>query len=252
MNETQRLIGALKRCLRTRGVTYRRLGKALGLSESSVKRLFSDHSFTVSRLEKICAVLDMTMAELMTMAGGQRAAVAHEAQLTLEQERVLASDGSLLACFYLLLNGHDMDAVARRLTASSRTMRAWLARLAKVNLVVISGRSVRLNARLPIAWRPDGPVRRLYERQVRAEFLQSGFTDSHHSLSFHSAELSQASIRIMLRKLERLSADFAELATLDASVPSRDKTSFAMLAACRPWVFSMFSAYRPRAAAAGD
>ncbi len=247
MSETDRLISALKRCLRTRGITYGKLGKAIGLSESSVKRLFADRSFTIARLERICAVLDMSFADLAALANGSRPQQAEIPMLTLEQERTLARNDSLLACFYLLLNGHETTAIAERLGASQRTMRNWLATLAAAGLLEVKGQAVRLNAKLPIAWRVDGPVRRVYERQVRAEFLQSPFTDRNENLSFHSAELSNASIRIMLRKLERLSMDFAELAALDVQVPARDKVSFAMLAACRPWVFSMFSAYRPRA-----
>src|SRR5690606_6102241 len=62
MNETRRMIDALKRCLRARGMTYRALGRALGLSESSVKRLFAEGSFTLARLERVCGVLDMSVA----------------------------------------------------------------------------------------------------------------------------------------------------------------------------------------------
>ena len=54
MNETKKMLETLKRCLRARGVTYRSLGRSLGLSESSVKRLFADESFTLARLERVC------------------------------------------------------------------------------------------------------------------------------------------------------------------------------------------------------
>lgn len=245
MNETQRLLDTLKRCLRTRGMTYRALGRALGLSESSVKRLFADESFSLVRLERVCRVLDMSMADLVRMASGP--AEAQTSMLTLDQERVLASSAPLLACFYLLLNGRKVDDAARRLGASPKVMRAMLERLASAGLLEIDRRNaVRLHARLPIAWRPEGPVRKLYERQVRAEFLQGPFTRSNESLSFHSAELSPASVRILQRKIERLAADFADLAALDVHVPTREKSSIALLLACRPWVFSMFSAYRTR------
>jgi hypothetical protein len=127
-------------------------------------------------------------------------------------------------------------------------MRALLSRLSTARLLEVDAkRNVRLHAKLPIAWRADGPVRRLYERQVRAEFLQGSFLASNEALSFHSAELSPASIRILLRKIERLAVDFADLAALDILVPAREKTSIALLLACRPWVFSMFSAYRASA-----
>ncbi|HEY6642365.1 helix-turn-helix transcriptional regulator [Povalibacter sp.] len=250
MNETKRMLETLKRCLRARGVTYGRLGKTLGLSESSVKRLFADESFTLSRLERVCSALDMSVADLARMTTGaasQRDVQEQPYSLTLEQERTLASNASLLACFYLLLNGRSVTDTGERLGLSQRAMRTFLNRLSAARLIdTDAGYNVRLHARLPIAWRPEGPVRKLYERQVRAEFLQGAFAASNEALSFHSAELSPASVRILLRKIEKLAADFADLAALDNQVPSRDKTSIALLLACRPWVFSMFSAYRTR------
>lgn len=250
MNETKRMLDTLKHCLRARGMTYRRLGQTLSLSESSVKRLFSDESFTLSRLERVCSALDMSVADLARMTAGGAAGRNVRAQpygLTLEQERTLASNATLLACFYLLLNGHSVAVTEQRLGLTARAMRTFLGKLAAARLVDVDGRrNVRLHARLPIAWRPDGPVRKLYERQVRAEFLQGAFAATNEALTFHSAELSPASVRILLRKIERLGADFADLAALDVQVPSRDKTSVALLLACRPWVFSMFSAYRAR------
>lgn len=248
MNETKNLLETLKRCLRARGVTYHKLGRALGLSESSVKRLFADESFTLARLEKVCGALDMSVADLVRMAAGAR--VAQTFSLTLEQERTLASDASLLALFYLLLNGRSAEAAERRLGLNARTMRALLGRLMEARLIEVDAKGkVRLHASLPIAWRPDGPVRKLYERQVRAEFLQGSFGAHNEALTFHSAELSPASVRILLRKIDKLAADFADLAALDVQLPARDKTSIALLLACRPWVFSMFSAYRAQAVA---
>lgn len=249
MNETERLFDTLKRCLRSKGVTYGGLARKLNLSESSVKRLFAKGSFSVERLERVCRAIDMSIADLVRMAAGQATAPAPDKDftLTLEQERILAGNPSLLAFFYLLLNGHQPEVVAERLGLSKRAVANFLSRLVACGLCHAGkGRQVNLNARLPIAWRPDGPVRVLYERQVRSEFLQGEFAAKNEALNFHSAELSPASVRILMRKMERLSADFADLALLDVGLPSREKMSVAMLLATRPWVFSMFSAYRPR------
>jgi DNA-binding Xre family transcriptional regulator len=247
MNETQRMLDTLKRCLRARGMTYRSLGRALGLSESSVKRLFSEETFSLARLERVCRAIDMTIADLARMSAGENEsnATSHPSSLTLEQERILASKSSLLACFYLLLNGRSISDMASRLDLSPRATRNILSQLSAAGLLSIEkGNKAVMHARLPIAWRADGPVRKLYERQVRAEFLQSEFSAKNEALNFHSAELSHASVRILLRKMEKLAADFADLAALDVALPSKDKVSIAMLLAARPWVFSMFSAYR--------
>jgi hypothetical protein len=45
---------------------------------------------------------------------------------------------------------------------------------------------------------------------------------------------------VLLRKLERLAAEFRDLAELDSTLPARDKRSMGILLAGRPWVFSMF------------
>src|SRR5438067_8076083 len=58
------LTAALKRCLRSRGMTYAELGKQLRLSEASVKRVFSARSFTLKRMEAICGVLGLDFYEL--------------------------------------------------------------------------------------------------------------------------------------------------------------------------------------------
>jgi len=226
-------------------MTYRALSKAINLSESSVKRLFADGSFTLARLERVCSALDMTVADLSRMAGSAAVARTQADTLSLEQERTLARKPPLLACFYLLLNGHSIEETRQRLKLSSRAMRELLSELSAARLVETGAKhALRFHARLPISWRPDGPVRRLYERQVRAEFLQGAFTGSNEALTFHSAELSAASVRVLMRKIDRLAADFADLAALDVRVPAREKSSIALLLACRPWVFSMFSAYK--------
>jgi DNA-binding Xre family transcriptional regulator len=47
-------VDTLKQELRKQRITYRRVSEALELSETSVKRLFSEEAFSLKRLEKIC------------------------------------------------------------------------------------------------------------------------------------------------------------------------------------------------------
>ncbi|CAM5199355.1 helix-turn-helix domain-containing protein [Alishewanella longhuensis] len=68
MDQTGQLITALKRCLKARGISYRQLAEQLQLSEASVKRIFAQQSFTLSRLEQICNVLDTNLYELAKMS----------------------------------------------------------------------------------------------------------------------------------------------------------------------------------------
>lgn len=245
MSETAQIIEVLKRTLKTRGLTYKDIARRVGLSEGSIKRVFSAETFTLQRLEGICTAIGISMAELM-----RAAASSHEAgsqYLSLEQEQLLAADSRLLACFYLLLNGRSSEEILQRMDLSERGLRELYVKLDDARLIELQPRlKARLRVGPVVSWRMDGPVHRVYEQQVKAEFLQSEFQGNDEVLHFRSAELSEASTRILVRKLEQLARDFAELATLDVGLPAIEKKNVALLAAFRPWVFSMFQGIKAK------
>ena len=239
MSESAAIIEVLKRSLKTRGMTYRDLAKKVGLSEASIKRVFSAETFTLQRLEEVCAAIGVSMSELVRIAADSRES--RSQYLSLDQEQLLAEDPRLLACFYLLLNGRSSEEIMARMDLSERELREFYVKLDAEKLIELQPRlKVRMRVGPVITWRTDGPVYRVHQRQVKAEFLQSEFQGLQEALHFRSAELSEASARILARKLEQLAREFAELATLDVSLPTREKQSVALLMAFRPWVFSMF------------
>ena len=75
MDETYQLVDALKRCVKSRGLTYRALASRIKLSEASVKRIFAQRSFTVRRLEQVCQAMDMSVTELIRMIDRSASAV---------------------------------------------------------------------------------------------------------------------------------------------------------------------------------
>jgi transcriptional regulator with XRE-family HTH domain len=244
MSECAQIIAVLKRSLKARGTTYRDLARTVGLSEASIKRIFAAESFSLTRLEQICTALGLSIVEVARMAAQQTPG---SQQLTIEQEETLASDSRLLACFHLLINGHEPTAIARELDLSERDLRRLLVKLDAARLIELQPKlKVRLRTSNVISWRSNRPVRRLYEQQVKQEFLQADFTGRHESISFASAELSDASAKILARKAEMLARDFAEFAALDAGLPDKEKRSMGLLLALRPWVFSMYDGLRKK------
>jgi DNA-binding Xre family transcriptional regulator len=241
MDETRQLVDALKRCLKMRGLTYRGLAQRIGLSEASVKRIFSERSFTLRRLEQVCGALEITVAELVRMIekGHGRATT-----LSLEQEQALARDPALLSYFYLLLNGWTEQEIRRDYEFEEAQVQGLRARLIELELIEsLPRRRHRLRINRQIVWRRDGPVRRAYERQVKAEFLQADFAGAGDFFGWQPAELTTASIEVLKRKLALLYREFLEMAELDtASTKTRHST--ALLLAFRPWVFSMVAVRR--------
>src|SRR5512143_1912149 len=87
------LVDALKRILKGRGITYANVAGGLGLSEASVKRMFSRRDFTLQRLEDVCRIAGLDFGELAHEAGVEAAGMTH---LTVEQEREIVSDPTLM------------------------------------------------------------------------------------------------------------------------------------------------------------
>lgn len=234
------IVNGLKLAMKARRVTYRELGRRILLSEPSVKRVFSKGTLTISRLDEILNALDIGLPEILRLTGVQMGESPDV--LSLEQERALAEDPDLFACFYLLANGRSGRDVAREVGTDERTVRRWMARLDDLHLIELRPK-LRAKTRVAsvVAWRTDGPLRRTYESRIRREFLDAPFDRHGDSLQFLSAELSAASYKVFLRKLERLATEFRDLADLDRSLPAREKQNVAAMFAARSWVFSMFA-----------
>jgi DNA-binding Xre family transcriptional regulator len=238
------LTAALKRCLKSRDMTYADLAARLHLSEASVKRLFSARSFTLARMEAICSVLGLDFYELARLA---RTHDAGEAPISLEQERALAAEPKLLVLFQLLLNGWSAEEIEADYRMSRAECRRLLGKLEDLGLIALQPENeVRLRTSRRVDWRHNGPVRRAYQELVLGEFFHHAFDDSRADLRFEGKELSAASIELIKRKIERLAQEFNDLAETDSTLKSAERTSVGMILAMRPYVLSLFTRYRRR------
>lgn len=236
MSQTAQLLDALKQCLRARGLTYRDVAEALELSEASVKRLFSEQSFSVKRLEQICVLLDMTIYDVSRMS--RMVEEAGPRELTEAQEQALADDPVLLTWFYLLTAGWKPARIRTRFDLDRAESDRYLARLEALRLIARpSPNKVRLLTGRRIDWRRGGPIRRLYEEQVKAQFLHSRFEAADEMMRLEAAELSAASVKILRQRIERLAGDVDVYAEADLALPATEKRAYALLLAFRPWTF---------------
>lgn len=236
MTQTAELLQTLKKCLKAKGLNYRDLAAALNLSEASIKRLFAEQSFSVGRLEEVCRFLDMSIYDLarMTRLTPDDAAT----RLTLEQEQGLARDPPALTYFYLLLTGRTPEKIAGEFGLNPAQQNTLLVRLSRLKLVELyPNNSGRLLTRRRIDWRRDGPIRKLYQREVQQAFFDMPFRNDDESFRFLTGELSAASVSVLQRKFERLERDFEELTDLDIHVANSRKKAYGIMIGFRPWTF---------------
>lgn len=65
MSQIRLLIAALKQEFCKQRINYRQVAKVLNLSEISVKRLFYDEAFSITRLERVCEMLYLDISDLI-------------------------------------------------------------------------------------------------------------------------------------------------------------------------------------------
>lgn len=246
MSTAGRFVDALKASVRARGMTYAQLSRKLGVSEPTVKRMFSRRAFTLARIEQILRVLDL---ELYDVARMSRARGEGPAELTLEQENALAKDERLLSVFWLLLNDRTFAGILEDYAITKAQLTLLFARLARLQLIDWgAAERARLRVARDFRWRAAGPVKKAYGRRVVQEFVKGRFASGAELLRFDAREVSEESATLIRRRLERVAAEFNELAELDATLPSRKRTGFGLLVGCRPWEFWAMNALRKRKA----
>ena len=248
MAETQSagLVEALKKLLKSRGVTYRALAARVGLSEASIKRLFAERTFTLQRLEEICAVLEIDFFELARLARGASATVD---EMSREQEKALAADSRLLGVFYLLFNDWQPDDIHERYTLTRAEVLKHVLQLDRLGLVeLLPHDKVKLRVPKTLRLRRDGPIRAAHGKSVVATFIQADFEETGGLFRFEVRELSKASVALLQKKLDRLATEFNEIAELDSYLPSDQRETIGMALGIRPYVVSWAMGLKPREA----
>ena len=245
MSQTQQLTAALKQCLKAKGITYADLAPDLGLSEASVKRIFAQGDLSLERLERVCRKLEIDFYDLARLARNQGETAEG---LTAEQEQALARDERLLTLLHLLLNDWTFPEILAEYALSEAELVRMLVRLDRLGVIELApGNRVRLRCPKNLAWRPGGAVWATHERRVLEEFFGAEFGDARSHRRFELRELSPASLTVLRRKLDKLAAEFIELAEMDSVLRPSERVSVGLVAACRPFGFSIASALRPRA-----
>ena len=244
MVHRSRVVEALKASLRARAMTYAALAAKLGVSEPTVKRMFSRGAFTLARVEQILEALELDLQELARLA---RDGSPRPAELTPEQELALARDERLFSVFWLVQNEWSFAEIVEAFAISRAELTGAYARLDRLRLIRWGPRErARLLVRRDFRWRDGGPVKKTYGPRVMSEFLAARFKQPLEFLRFESRVMSPESAAVLKRRLERLVLEFNELAEVDSSVPSGRRIGVALLAACRPWQFSVVNALKRR------
>jgi len=238
------LIEALKQALKAQGVTYAAVARALGLSEASVKRMFSRGDFTLKRLDR---VLDLAGVELADLARPTPRPDRLISRLTPEQEKTIVSDRKLMLIALCAMNQFTLEKIVRTYNLSEAECVRLLVRLDRLGIIrLLPGNKIRLLLSRMFSWLPDGPMQQYFKAQAQNDYFRSRFDGSDELMLFVNGRLSKSSREAMLARLRRVAAEFSEVHNEDTRRSLEDRCGMSMLIAIRPWELSVFHELRRR------
>jgi len=238
------LIEVVKNALRERGLTYARVAEGLGLSESSVKRVFSQENLSLDRLEQICALMDLEIADLFELT---RAAEKRITELTEEQEKVLVSDPKVLLIAILAINHWTAAVMLEKYRFSESELVALLVRLDRLGIIdLLPGNRIKVRLAHNFSWRKGGPIQGFFEERVQEQFFKSSFLGRGELRITLQGSLSAKSNELLQQRMRKLAEEFDSLVGEDRSLDHGMRDGMTMVMAIRPWELSKFAEMQRR------
>jgi hypothetical protein len=220
------------------------VARGLGMSEASVKRMFSRRDFTLKRLDKVLELAGLELGELTRSISPEAKLIS---RMTPQQERSIVSDKKLLLVSLCTLNQMPLEKIVATYELSEPECIRLMLRLDKLGIIrLLPGTRYRLLLSRTFSWLPDGPMQQYFKAQAQADYFRSRFDGPDELMLFVNGRLAKASREAVLSRLRKVAAEFAQAHTDDGRDPLKDQVGITMLLAFRPWQSSDFSALKRR------
>ncbi len=237
MKQSAALIKVLKRVLKQQGFTYQDVAVQLGLTEASVKRLFSQQQFTLARIEGICQMLALDFSDLLRLLEQEQWQVS---LLSEEQEAQLTADLKLLVVAVSALNHWTLPEMLTWFQMSEAECIQKLIKLDRLKLIeLLPQNRIKLKVAPNFSWRENGPIQRFFQQQLATDFLHHRFSGKGECFMVLNGMLSAASNQVFQRKLKRLALEFNELVQQDSQLPLAERAGCSVVFALRDWRFGL-------------
>lgn len=241
MSQTQAIVDGLKYELKAQGKTYSQVAKVLKLSEASVKRLFSSANLSLQRLDVLCDMLGISVAELVIRAQAKIAL----SQLSEEQEQQLVDEPRLLLVAVCALNRWQFQDIISNYTLSGAECIQLLAKLDRLRVIeLLPNNRIKLLVDRGFRWISNGPIQSFFRNQIQQDYFSVSFDGAGELMLFQNAMLSSSANAIIQRKLEAVAREFNQLAEEDKNLPLEQRFGTSIMLAVRPWEIKSFEQIR--------
>jgi transcriptional regulator with XRE-family HTH domain len=242
MSTTHDLITALKQELKAAHMTYADLARAMGMAESSVKRMLAKGDMSLSRIDAICQALKLDFAELARRVADAQPLLS---EMTQEQESAVVADKKLLLVAICVLSQWTPEQVTTRYRLSDAECVKYLAQLDRIGIIELRPMNrYRLKLAKTFRWRPHGPVMNYFREHALLDYFSGGFDDAGEGLLLVHGSVSRTLAPMFMERLQRVAQDFAQQHQTDQKLAEGDREGYTLVLAMRSWEFESFGLLR--------
>jgi DNA-binding Xre family transcriptional regulator len=242
MSSPEQVLTVLRTELRAAGITYKALAERIGMSESSVKRMFGQKDMALSRLAQICKAAGIAMEDVLRRAAD---ATPHADTLTAAQEKSLMANPRLLLVATCCLGHWTLDQIIETYNMSEPECIVLMVELDRLGLIELkAGNRYSLRVSNAFRWIADGPVQQYVREHVVGDYFGGRFDAPGETLMCLPARLSANSARELVQKVQQLAGELARMHQNDRRLGSDERDGFTLLLGFRSWEFAAFTALR--------
>lgn len=242
MATTSDLVDALKRELKSAAFTYADLAKKIKMSESSVKRMFSQREMTLSRIDEICRALKIDFADLARAVAEAQVLVQ---ELTHEQEKALVDSKHTLLVGICCLSQWTFEQIVSSYKISEPECIKALTQLDRLGVIELKPLNrYRVKLAKTFRWRPEGPIMQFFRKHVLPDYYAGSFAAQDETLMLVHGSIGKEAAFTMQEKLQRLGHEFAQQHLADQRLPPSQREGYTLVLAMREWEFVAFKDLR--------
>jgi len=242
MSTTADLVIALKKELKAAQMTYADLAQALGMAESSVKRMLAKGDMPLSRIDAICRALRLDFADLARRVADSQPLLK---ELTQSQEQAVVADKKLLLMAICVLSQWTLEQITTtyRLTEAEGVM--YLAQLDRIGIIELRPLNrYRLKLAKTFRWRPHGPVMHYFREHALLDYFAGSFDQPGEGVLLVHGAISRSLAPAFWERMQRVAHDFAQQHLADQRMAEREREGYTVLLAMRSWEFEVFAGMR--------
>ena len=234
--DLQAILKVVKKILKARKLNYKDVAKDVGVSEISVKRLFSGESVSLKNLLLVCDLLNISILEVASIAKEENKT---EYILNKAQDEFFFKHPRLYALFIDLYRRISPAEAKKHWKLSEGEFFKILRMYEKLGLIELyPGNHFKFNMTGTIRALPTGKLRNIFFEQ-NIDFLnyvQNSPTNSEHIIQTSEVLLSRENIKSLTKDLEELGQKYRAKAFTDETIlTDNEKQSVRLLVAMAPY-----------------